>query len=880
MTNPFAFVGTILRRFTRIVNRNRRERDMDDEMRFHVEMEARELERHGLTKESAKRQARVAFGGVERHKEDGRDASGVRWLEDLGQDLRYAVRQSRANPSFTFATLLTLGLGIAASTMMYAMSQMNAVPFDDGDRLVYVRQFSVKGCASCQNIAAGNALAFASEARAMASVSLIAPWAPAFRGRERSEVVRALAVTHEYFRTVGVAPMLGRGFLPSDTATSAAPVAVVSEAFWRTRLGADSAVVGRDIVLDGVRYVVRGIIPTGYEYPERTDVWSLRRLTLAEATEHRSMLNFQAVGRLQTGATLEQAVAQAATISARLAREFPDGFRDWELGVLPLNRYNAFDNDRATVVFLTAVGLVLAISCANLAGLLIARLTRRRQEVAVRAAMGAHSSRITRQLLTETLLVCLVASIVGLGLAHGGLKAVLAALPESSAPPGWTRVKLDWGAFWFATGLGSIAGIAIGLWPAFRFSRPDLTTELRDGVRLSSSRGASGGERVRRVLVVAELAFSLVLVAAAGLLVRTISKIAEAPVGFSGDHVLTMALQLPSEVDGRRIESRGYFDRLADEIARVPGVTSAGAVAFLPLGRGGFSAGMFQVEGRPTLGASGGTRTQVATPGYFAAFKIPMLRGRAFTASDVDTIRRVALVNETLARKFFPGEDPLGQVLVLHGDRMTVVGVVGDVRQRGVTAEAGQEILMPAATTSRRSMNLVVRTSRDPAELTSAVVEAVAAYDPNLAINRIRTMDAVVHDFLAPFRVQRMLMVGMAVIALVIATMGMYAIVSYSVASRTREFGVRLAMGATTTSIVQLVLAQGFRLAGIGIVLGLVGAVAATRVMKSMLYGVQPGDPLTIGVSVVGIAAVVLIAALVPATRAMRVDPMRSLRAD
>jgi predicted permease len=878
MTNLF---GLIARRLARLIDRDRRERDMDDEMRFHLDMETRELERDGLAHDAAERKARLAFGGVERHKEDGRDASGIRLLDDLGQDLRYAVRQCVSNPSFTIATVLTLGLGIGASTVMYTFTRLNAVPFDDPDRLVYIRQFSVKGCANCQNVAAGNALTLASQSRALASVSLIAPWGPAFRGSERSEIVRALDVTHEYFRTVGVAPMLGRGFLPSDTASSAARVAILSEPLWRTRLGGDSSIIGRDVVLDGVHFVVRGVIPKGYEYPERTDVWTLRRLTAAESGEHGASLNFQAIGRLRDDRRLDEAAAEARTVSARIAQEYPAGFRDWELGVLPLEKYNAYGDGNYTLVFMTAVGLVLAISCANLAGLLIARLTRRRRELAVRAAMGAHASRITRQLLTETLLVCLAAGLLGVLLARMGVAAVVNALPEPATPPGWTRLSVDWRALLFALGLGSLAALIIGLWPAFRFSRPFLSVEVRDGVRTSSSRGASGGERLRRVLVVAELALSLVLVAAAGLLARTIYNIASAPVGFSGDHVLTMSLQLPSEVDGRRVESRGYFDRLAADVERVAGVTSAGAVGSLPLGRAGFAAQMFQIAGRPKLDGSGGTRLQIVTPGYFSAFKIPLLRGRVFTETDTDTLQRVALINETLARKFFPAEDPLGQVLVLHsGMRMTIVGVIGDVRQQGATSSAGQEIMMPSATTARRSMYLVVRTNRDPAELSSDVAKAVAGYDPNLAINRVRTMDAVVHDFLGPFRVQRMLMVGMAAIALVIAAMGMYAIVSYSVASRTREFGVRLAMGATSTSILRLVLGQGVRLAGVGVVLGLLGAVAATRVMKSMLFGVRPGDPMTIGMAGVGICAVVLLAALVPATRAMRVDPVRSLRAE
>jgi predicted permease len=875
------WVGRAARRMTTLLHLRNRERDMADEMQFHIEMEARDLELAGRAPEAAAREARLRFGGVEAHKEAGRDATGVRFLEDMAQDVRYAIRQAAHNPSFTIATVVTLGLSVGASTFMYSFVTMSPVPFADAGRLVFVRQYSPKGCPSCQQVSSGNALTFAARSRAVSSIAFVqGPSGLALRGNDRSEVIRATAVTYQFFNTIGVRTMLGTVFLPSDTARDAVPVALLSESAWRVRFGADPSILGRDIVLDGKHHVVRGVIGRDDVYPERTEVWTVLRLEAAELNDHASNLNYLTIGRLADGASLEQANAEAATVGSQLTRDYPADFRDWQLEVRPLEKYGrGADEDKK--LFSVASAFVLAIACINLAGLLIARLTRRRRELAVRAAMGAATTRLTRQLLTETVVVCLAAGALGVGAAYGGLRALIGYVPESLQPPGFTRLGIDRGACLFAVGLASVCGLVIALWPSLRFARPSLNDELRDGVRSHASRGSSGGERLRRVLVVIELALSVVLLGAAGLLLRSEQNIAKAPVGLSVDHVLTLGVQVPSEVDGKRVQSRGYFDQLADAIARVPGVTSAGAVAFLPLNNSGWSSAMFQVEGRPKLTNSGGTRTQVATPGYFTALEIPIVRGRALTNSDVDTSRRVALVNETLARRFFPDDDALGRVLVLPGGtRYTVVGVVADVKQRGATADPGHEIIMPAATTSRRSMTIVVRTKGDPAELMPAVVKAIAAYDPNLAVNRIRTMSTVLDEFLAAARVGETAMLVLAAIAIVIATMGLYAIMSFTVASRTREFGVRLAIGANPRSLVAVVLGQGLKLAAAGIALGVALALVVTRLMEARLFQVAPNDPLTFGAVAAGMMVVAVLAGLAPAYRVVSVDPVSSLRAE
>ena len=528
MTNPLA---RLVRRFAALAHGARRERDMRDEMRFHIEMEARDLERAGYPRDDAEREARVRFGGVERHKEDGRDARGTRLLADLAQDLRYALRQCAHSPAFTLATLVTLGLSVGASTFMYSFATMSPVPFPDGDRLVYVRQWGEKACSSCQYVSAGNALTFAQSSHALDAIAFVqGPSASPLRYGDRSEVVRSTNVTFQFFNIIRLRPLLGRTFLADDTLPDAAPVAVLSEALWRTRYGADSTIVGRDIALDGKHRTVRGIIATADVYPERTDVWVPFTLAASEKTDHASDLNYLTIGRLRPGATLDQALAEAATVSARLAHDYPSDFRDWKLDVRPLAKFGRGAAED-TKIFSVAAGFVLVIACINLAGILIARLTRRRRELAVRAAMGAHAERLARQLLTETLLVCLAAGVVGVFAASLGVRVLVDAVPVIYAPPGFTRFGIDRGAFVFALSLATACGLFIALWPSLRFARPNLNDELRDSRRAESTRGSSGGERVRRVLVVLELALSVVLLAAAGLLLRTEANLARAPVG-------------------------------------------------------------------------------------------------------------------------------------------------------------------------------------------------------------------------------------------------------------------------------------------------------------------------------------------------------------
>ena len=887
MENSLTRLG---RRIALLFRLRMHDRGMDEEMRFHMEMEARELMRNGYSPEAAVRAAHLRFGGLERHKEAGRDARGVRIIEDLANDLRYAWRQALRDRSFTFVAILTLGTSIGAATFMYSFATLDPIPFSGADRLVYIRQVSSTKCGNCQQIAPGNALVMAASTQTLQSLVLAdAPVEAAFRPTDgssvtRSTTVRASAVGPGFFGLLGVRPLVGRAFLPSDATAVAIRVVMLSEAMWRARFAADPDIVGRAIMLDGQRYIIRGVIAQSDIYPERTDVWTVRTLTVADVNDHRADGRMLAMARLRDGATLEQAQAEADAVSRRLARDYPGDMRDWTLDVRPLRLFGR-GNEEDKTLFSLAAGFLMLVACTNLTGVVIARLTRRRRELAVRAAMGASPSRLTRQLMTETLLVCLVSGLIAPVPAAFGLRLLRDVVPAWATPPGFTRLAVDWRAIAFALLLAVACGLTMTVLPAIRFARPQVNDELRDGTRSRAKRGANPGERLRRALVICELALAVVLLTAAGLLLRTEARLAAAPLGLSTDHVLTVAVRLPPEIDGTRVETRGYFEHLTNELLSAPGVASAGATSTLPLSGGGWSSTTVQLPGRETRRGSNDVRLQFVTPGYFTVFGISLIAGRGFSSADADTGRRVVLVNETLSRRLFTGDglpnaQPLGKSLVLpDGERVSIIGVVADVKQRGAMTPPDPEMLRPAGAASR-AMTVVVRTRGEPAARSAAIVDAISRFDPNLAIGPVRTMDAVVAEFLMPAHVGEVAMEVFACIALIIAVMGLYGIVSFVVASRTREFGIRLALGARRLSLLRLVVNFGMGLAAWGLVIGIGSALAVTRLMQWRLYQIAPSDPLTIGAVSVGIVLVAVAAALIPARHAIAVDPVLSLRAE
>ena len=862
-----AFLRRIARRIGVLFHRGDHERAMDEEMRFHVEMEAAELQRAGMPAGEARRRARIAFGAVERFKEEGRDARGVRLMEDLWQDVRYAARQLRASPGFATATVLTLALGIGAATMMYSfqrslVSEGNAL--NAPERLVFVEQLP-KDCLRCGRMASGNYITIRDQTRSLEHISLFLDWDPILRTADHTELVDGVRVTTEFFLTLDTHAILGRTLVPVDSTADRQQVVVLSERMWRDRFGSDNGVLGRTMILDRLPYTIVGVVADGAVYPANTDFWTPLVITARDVNE-RGRAEYRAIGRLRKDANAQMAATEVAAIGGRLSAELPALMRNTTLGTVPVLDFYELSGDTETWTFTAAVGLVLLISWINLAGLLIARLTARRRELAVRRAMGAAYGRIVRQILVETVLLTALGGALGAAFAAWGLRALI----------GWSQLQLDANAFAVALSLGLLSGLGIGLWPSLRFARPQLVHELR-----AATRAATGGidaARGRRALVVAEVALAIVLLSAAGLLARSIQHIHHVDPGFDTDRILTIRLQNPPPAPNAAAEP-DRMDRLVRAIESIPGVERAGAVLGMPYGVGA-PRGSFEIDGRPASSPDQRPRVrmQTATAGYFDALGIPIVRGRVFTEGDHANAHRVAVINQALARQFFRDEDPIGRAVVIDSLRWEVVGVVGSIFYGDVEQLESPEIYRPMQQWQRPTVWIATRTRGDPAQIALLVTAAVRAFDPDIAVTRLFTMNALRSESMGSERMMLRLMGGFALAAVLIAAIGLYGLISYSASQRTREFGVRLALGAGPSAVLGLVLGQGVRLAALGAALGIAGAIAALRVMQSMLFRVSPTDPLTLGVVVVLICAVALLAAYLPARRATRIDPMTSLR--
>ena len=813
-------------------------------------------------------------------------SGGRNMIADIWQDLRYAARVMRKDPGFTFIAVFTLALGIGANTAIFSV--VNAVvlrplPYPEADRLVAIEEYRTGG--NPAQVTPANFLDWREQAQSFTHIAAFHTRNANLTGEGEPERIGLANVSASFFDVLGTRPETGRLFQAPDEQAGHAPVVVISHGLWQRRFAGARDIVDKTILLDGQSYAIIGVAPSGFEFPKETDAW-IPPLSLVpelyagmNVTRVRGLGYLGAIARLKPGVTVDEAHAEMETITARLREQYPDTNSRRFDRVVSLQSHLVGTTRQALMVLLGAVGFVLLIACANVANLLLARTAARQKEMAVRAALGAWRSRVIRQMLTEGVLLACIGGACGLAIAWWGLSSLLAIAPADL--PRAQEINLDGRVLLITMALSLLAGIGFGLAPAFQFARQDIYATLKEGAR-----GTEGARRsrLRRMLVVAEVALSLVLLVGAGLLLRSFYKLQSVEPGFDAGDVLTMRVTPTGESYNNVEQVRAFYDRVIERISALPGVKSAGAVSTLPLSKGAVAG--FQIEGRPQVPPSEwqGANYRVVSPDYFRALGIPILEGRGFNSSDTDQTKEVLVINQSLARRDFAGENPIGKRISFGTNSegqpiwFEIVGIVGDIRTVDLVKEPEPDFYSLYRQASVSAMSLVIRAGVESESLVSTATAAVRDVDPNLPIADIRVMEQIVSESIAQPRFNLFLLGAFACLAMLLAAAGIYGVMSYAVTQRTQEIGIRMALGARQSDVLRMIVGQGMLLALIGIVIGAGAALALTGLMENLLYSVSATDPLTFVVIGLLLAGVALVACYIPARRAMRVDPMIALR--
>ena len=862
------------------------DRELDDEVRFHIEMEAKRLEREGVHPAEARRLALVRFGGVERFKEQARDARGTRIVEDGMQDVRYGLRMLAKNPVFTLVAVVTLALGIGANTAIYTVVEsvlLDPLPFRSPDELVALYS---------ENEGEGQRRGMSSpmdfddwrhQNHTFASMAAYWPTAGTVTENDGNPTrVQVVYTTEDFFDVLGASPVLGRTFTPEDGPGSHA-VAILSDGFWQRRFGSDPSVVGTTITLDGDPMEVVGVLRGEQTFPLDADVWI--NMTWSMQIQSRFARWMSAIGRLKRADGLEAARADLTSLGTRIAEENPRSNEGWTIRAERLHDELVGDTGSALWILLAATGLVLLIACANVANLLLSRSEVRAREIAVRAAFGAGRWRLVRQLLVESLLLSGAGALVGLGVGWVGLRGLLAVAPVSL--PYEDGIRLDGTVLAVVVGVSVVTGILFGLAPIARLLGRDVQSAVRDGGRTT---GSASRHRVQNVFVVSQLALAVMVVTGAGLLVRSFDNLRAVDTGFSSSGVLTMELDVPPSVAPSDTAVIEFYAQFRDRLARLSGVEVVGDAASLPLETDYDYRQPFRMDVELPPDQENRAYLRPVAPGFFEALRTPVVEGRLFDARDALGSAGVAVVNEAFVRRFFPDGSPLGTTVrgtsyrfgplgAVDVDSCEVVGVVKDLRYAGLRDPAQPAIYFSGLQSSLRRRTLVVRATVAPATLLPAVRRELEAISGRVALTRVQTMDDVVSAARSRDRFSTLLFTLFGVVALTLAAVGVYGVLAYAVAQRANEVGIRMALGADRAQVRAMVLRDGARIVGLGLALGLVGTVALSGLMGAQLYGVAPRDPgVLVAVSAV-LLAVGLLASLVPAWRATRVDPVVAMRA-
>jgi putative ABC transport system permease protein len=802
-------------------------------------------------------------------------------METFRQDIRYGWRMLRKSPGFTVVAVIALALGIASTTAIFSVVDtvlLHPLPYPDSDRILSVGESQRSTGAGGAAVSPANYLDWAAQNHVFSHIAASRSWPLNLTGGDRPERIRGTVTTADFFPLFGVRPLLGRTLLPDDHRLGSDHVAVLSYGLWARRFGSEAGLVGKNIALNGEPYAVVGVMPPNFNPDEYGELWLPSRwgvpVNLLRPDEDpravRDSHYLDAWARLKPGVSLQQAREEMNTIARQLEKQYPDSNGDAGVSLISMQEDMVSDIRPVLWILLVAVALVLLIGCGNVASLLLARATTRSREVSLRAALGASRLRLIRQLLTESVLLALMGGAVGVLLAAWAVPTLLAMSPPDIRS--FTAVGVNRDVLAFSIVVSVLSGILFGLAPSLHASRGNLNEALKEG-----ERGSTGSHRrTRSSLVVAEVSLSLILLVGSGLLIKSFTRLMQVDPGFDPNHLLIFSVGLPPSTPPQQQDD--FYDQVVQRLQAVPGVVSAGAVSRLPLA-GGNSDRSFQLPGDTK---SYNADIRVASPTYFQAMGIPLLKGRGLTEQDMQSPAHVAVVNEALARNVFPKQDPIGKYILDFGpsqSKVQIVGVVGNVRHVGLETPPRPEVYLAFGQAHWPSVFMVVRAKMsDPLVLTSAVQNAVWSVSKDVPLADIRTMQDVIANSVLRRRFTMLLLAIFAGLAMLLAAIGLYGVMSYSVSQRTHEIGIRMALGAQKTDVLKLVVRQGMWLVALGLLLGVVASIVATRLMAGLLFGVSATDPETFSVVAALLASVALAANLVPARRATKVDPMVALR--
>ena len=883
-------IRTVLSRFAALFGKQKRDADLDEELRSHIDFAVEENLKRGMSMKDARTAALKEFGGMTQTKETYRVLRGLPILETLANDLRFGLRQLVKSPAFALTAILTLALGIGATTAIFSVVKavlLAPLPYNNPGRIVAVWTANAAQGGQPLPSTAGDFAIWKQRSGVFEDLAPSYDNEQTLTGQGSPQFLIGYAVSASYLRILGVAPQLGRLYTDQEDSAGGPKLALLSDHLWRATFHSDPSIVNKAITLDGNAYTVLGVMPPGFNYPSSVEIWTPSNIA-PSAYDDFSHTYIRILGRLRPGVTLAQAQKTLNDVEAQVATEHPQTDSGNRVVLVPLREQLDGDIRKPLLILMGAVGLVLLIACANTAGLALARNAERQKEIAVRLALGATRRRLLRQFVTESLLLAVIGGAGGILLALAGTHFLLGLFPNEVANlniPKVTEIPMDRGVLLFAFAITLLTAFLFGIVPVVKGMRTEAGAAMKDSARGNTNTRRSN--RSRSAVVMSEVALSLMLLTGAGLVVASFQKVINADLGFRPEHVLSMQLFLPPDryPSTDPAKRRQFIEGVEKRLSALPGVKSVGTINFLPLsGFWGSSSFLLRGQAPPKNGQAPEADNRIITPGYLQTMGLPLLRGRNFTDADHAGGLQVAMINQVMAKQYFAGKDPLGEQLNLgtadKPDWWQIVGITGDVKAFGQDQPTHADIYRPFDQLPFPLVAFTMRTETDPALMVKSAEQALWSVDPDLPVLKAIPMNLLASQTLAVRRASAALFSAFAVLALVLACIGIYGVMAYAVTQRRQEIGVRMALGARRSNVLRMMMGFGFRLALYGVVIGLIGAFALTRLLQSLLFEVNAMNPLVFSIAALVLVAVSTAASYLPARAAASIEPMQALRTE